>query len=153
MRSGSRLPVVREPLMSPVSPTPVAPPGDGRAKTYVAFSSLGPVAHDGGGHMLSVQPFAPEGWTASGRIFTHGNQPLHVCFGKPHRRTAARGLRNHCTSRPRRAFTNPPPTSIPDSMTKPPLTLYLAAPRGFCAGVDRAIKIVEMALQKWGAPV
>ena len=38
-------------------------------------------------------------------------------------------------------------------MTKPPLTLYLAAPRGFCAGVDRAIKIVELALQKWGAPV
>ena len=36
---------------------------------------------------------------------------------------------------------------------KSPLTLYLAAPRGFCAGVDRAIKIVEMALQKWGAPV
>ena len=38
-------------------------------------------------------------------------------------------------------------------MNKPPLQLYLAAPRGFCAGVDRAIKIVEMALQKWGAPV
>jgi len=38
-------------------------------------------------------------------------------------------------------------------MTKLPLTLYLAAPRGFCAGVDRAIKIVEMALEKWGAPV
>jgi 4-hydroxy-3-methylbut-2-enyl diphosphate reductase len=38
-------------------------------------------------------------------------------------------------------------------MIKPPLTLYLAAPRGFCAGVDRAIKIVEMALEKWGAPV
>jgi len=38
-------------------------------------------------------------------------------------------------------------------MTKPPLTVYLAAPRGFCAGVDRAIKIVEMALDKWGAPV
>ncbi|MGB3555492.1 MAG: 4-hydroxy-3-methylbut-2-enyl diphosphate reductase [Jannaschia sp.] len=38
-------------------------------------------------------------------------------------------------------------------MTKPPLTLHLAAPRGFCAGVDRAIKIVEMALEKWGAPV
>ncbi len=34
-----------------------------------------------------------------------------------------------------------------------PLTVYLAAPRGFCAGVDRAIKIVEMALEKWGAPV
>ena len=38
-------------------------------------------------------------------------------------------------------------------MNKPPLTLYLAAPRGFCAGVDRAIKIVELALEKWGAPV
>jgi 4-hydroxy-3-methylbut-2-enyl diphosphate reductase len=38
-------------------------------------------------------------------------------------------------------------------MTLPPLSLYLAAPRGFCAGVDRAIKIVELALQKWGAPV
>ncbi len=36
---------------------------------------------------------------------------------------------------------------------KPRLTLLLAAPRGFCAGVDRAIKIVEMALEKWGAPV
>jgi 4-hydroxy-3-methylbut-2-en-1-yl diphosphate reductase len=33
------------------------------------------------------------------------------------------------------------------------LTLYLAAPRGFCAGVDRAIKIVELALEKWGPPV
>jgi 4-hydroxy-3-methylbut-2-en-1-yl diphosphate reductase len=39
------------------------------------------------------------------------------------------------------------------AMPKPPLTIYLAAPRGFCAGVDRAIKIVEMALEKWGAPV
>lgn len=38
-------------------------------------------------------------------------------------------------------------------MTRPALTLYLAAPRGFCAGVDRAIRIVEMALEKWGAPV
>ncbi|MGV6890022.1 4-hydroxy-3-methylbut-2-enyl diphosphate reductase [Rhodophyticola sp. SM2404] len=38
-------------------------------------------------------------------------------------------------------------------MSKPPLTIFLAAPRGFCAGVDRAIKIVEMALEKWGAPV
>src|SRR3546814_3321818 len=33
------------------------------------------------------------------------------------------------------------------------LTIVLAAPRGFCAGVDRAIEIVEMALAKWGAPV
>ena len=38
-------------------------------------------------------------------------------------------------------------------MTRPALQLYLAAPRGFCAGVDRAIQIVEMALEKWGAPV
>lgn len=38
-------------------------------------------------------------------------------------------------------------------MPMPALTLYLAAPRGFCAGVDRAIKIVEMALEKWGSPV
>ncbi|WP_166418201.1 4-hydroxy-3-methylbut-2-enyl diphosphate reductase [Cochlodiniinecator piscidefendens] len=38
-------------------------------------------------------------------------------------------------------------------MTLTPLTIYLAAPRGFCAGVVRAIKIVELALEKWGAPV
>lgn len=35
----------------------------------------------------------------------------------------------------------------------PPLTLRIAAPRGFCAGVDRAIRIVELALQRHGAPV
>jgi len=34
-----------------------------------------------------------------------------------------------------------------------PLTIYLAAPRGFCAGVDRAIQIVELALAKYGPPV
>ena len=34
-----------------------------------------------------------------------------------------------------------------------PLTILLAAPRGFCAGVDRAIQIVEEALGKWGRPV
>ncbi len=37
--------------------------------------------------------------------------------------------------------------------TKPALDLFLAAPRGFCAGVDRAIQIVELALIKFGAPV
>jgi 4-hydroxy-3-methylbut-2-en-1-yl diphosphate reductase len=37
--------------------------------------------------------------------------------------------------------------------SKPKLTLLLAAPRGFCAGVDRAIQIVERAIEKWGAPV
>jgi len=35
----------------------------------------------------------------------------------------------------------------------PPLHVLLAAPRGFCAGVDRAIQIVEGALRKFGAPV
>lgn len=38
-------------------------------------------------------------------------------------------------------------------MNKKPLTILLAAPRGFCAGVDRAIQIVEMALEKYGPPV
>jgi len=36
---------------------------------------------------------------------------------------------------------------------KPHITILLAAPRGFCAGVDRAIQIVELALGKYGAPV
>jgi 4-hydroxy-3-methylbut-2-enyl diphosphate reductase len=35
----------------------------------------------------------------------------------------------------------------------PPLALMIAAPRGFCAGVDRAIRIVELAISKFGAPV
>lgn len=38
-------------------------------------------------------------------------------------------------------------------MEKQELTILLAAPRGFCAGVDRAIQIVELALEKYGAPV
>jgi len=36
---------------------------------------------------------------------------------------------------------------------KPPLSLLIAAPRGFCAGVDRAIRIVELALERYGPPV
>ena len=39
------------------------------------------------------------------------------------------------------------------STARPPLTVLLAAPRGFCAGVDRAIQIVELALKKFGPPV
>jgi 4-hydroxy-3-methylbut-2-enyl diphosphate reductase len=39
---------------------------------------------------------------------------------------------------------------LPD---RPPLTVLIAAPRGFCAGVDRAIRIVELALERYGAPV
>ncbi len=38
-------------------------------------------------------------------------------------------------------------------MNKKPLKILLAAPRGFCAGVDRAIQIVELALLKYGDPV
>ena len=38
-------------------------------------------------------------------------------------------------------------------MTKDRKFLHLAAPRGFCAGVDRAVRIVEVALEKYGAPV
>src|ERR1044072_7725768 len=41
----------------------------------------------------------------------------------------------------------------PEAGGKPQLTLRLAAPRGFCAGVDRAIRIVELAIEKYGAPV
>ena len=37
--------------------------------------------------------------------------------------------------------------------SRPPLTVLIAAPRGFCAGVDRAIEIVERALERFGAPV
>ena len=47
---------------------------------------------------------------------------------------------------------------LPDSMLTPPadakpLKLLIAAPRGFCAGVDRAIEIVEKSLERYGAPV
>jgi len=37
--------------------------------------------------------------------------------------------------------------------TCPPLTVLIAAPRGFCAGVDRAIQIVELAIERFGPPV
>lgn len=47
-------------------------------------------------------------------------------------------------------MTVPTPVRQP---AKPPLTVRLATPRGFCAGVDRAIQIVERAIEKYGAPV
>ena len=40
-----------------------------------------------------------------------------------------------------------------EAIARPALTLLIAAPRGFCAGVDRAIEIVERALERYGAPV
>ena len=39
------------------------------------------------------------------------------------------------------------------SAPRPPLDILLCAPRGFCAGVDRAVQIVELALERFGAPV
>jgi 4-hydroxy-3-methylbut-2-en-1-yl diphosphate reductase len=48
---------------------------------------------------------------------------------------------------------SPPSISACLPNERPPLIVYLAAPRGFCAGVDRAIQIVELALKKYGAPV
>lgn len=45
------------------------------------------------------------------------------------------------------------PTPSNSVTERPRLTILLAAPRGFCAGVDRAIRIVELALKKYGAPV
>ncbi|RIV83212.1 4-hydroxy-3-methylbut-2-enyl diphosphate reductase [Aurantiacibacter xanthus] len=47
----------------------------------------------------------------------------------------------------------PFPSPSPDDAAKPALIALIAAPRGFCAGVDRAIEIVERALQRYGAPV
>jgi 4-hydroxy-3-methylbut-2-en-1-yl diphosphate reductase len=38
-------------------------------------------------------------------------------------------------------------------LNRPPVKVLIAAPRGFCAGVDRAIQIVELALERFGAPV
>ena len=46
-----------------------------------------------------------------------------------------------------------PPTLVSNAVQKPAVKVLLAAPRGFCAGVDRAIQIVELALAKFGAPV
>jgi 4-hydroxy-3-methylbut-2-enyl diphosphate reductase len=48
---------------------------------------------------------------------------------------------------------NAPFQTPPASGTKLPLVVLIAAPRGFCAGVDRAIEIVERALERYGSPV
>ena len=58
------------------------------------------------------------------------------------------------TTRPGSVYTaDMGPRELTDSMTRPPLTIRLCGPRGFCAGVDRAIQIVVLALKKFGAPV
>lgn len=45
------------------------------------------------------------------------------------------------------------PDAVDAAQDRPRLTLLIAAPRGFCAGVDRAIEIVERAIERYGAPV
>lgn len=53
-------------------------------------------------------------------------------------------------------FTPPETASAVDGAAAPAksaLTIVMAAPRGFCAGVERAILIVEQALERWGAPI
>lgn len=47
----------------------------------------------------------------------------------------------------------PHPTPRPNDGETPELRVLIAAPRGFCAGVDRAIRIVELAIERFGAPV
>src|SRR4029450_5006943 len=54
---------------------------------------------------------------------------------------------------PKRTLERSPLVMAHPTPSTPPLKVLLAAPRGFCAGVDRAIKIVELALRKFGAPV
>ena len=49
--------------------------------------------------------------------------------------------------------TDPSSATRTDTGNKPGLTVLIAAPRGFCAGVDRAIEIVERAIERYGAPV
>jgi len=52
-----------------------------------------------------------------------------------------------------RTDAEPKATDNSSSTSGEPLNLLIAAPRGFCAGVDRAIEIVEKALERYGAPV
>lgn len=47
----------------------------------------------------------------------------------------------------------PHPTAQPNASEMAELRVLIAAPRGFCAGVDRAIRIVELAIERYGAPV
>lgn len=47
----------------------------------------------------------------------------------------------------------PATTSADAALDRPPIRVLRAAPRGFCAGVDRAIQIVELALERFGKPV
>ena len=57
------------------------------------------------------------------------------------------------TMQPAQPITAQPVTAQPVTAPTRPLRVLIAAPRGFCAGVDRAIEIVERAITRYGAPV
>lgn len=82
--------------------------------------------------------------------------PAHTVWRRPCPFPAKRTKRIGITmSRTANDFLADPTTSDPPvaARNKPKITIRMAAPRGFCAGVDRAIQIVELALEKHGAPV
>src|SRR5690606_29637305 len=72
-----------------------------------------------------------------------------VCQPRPLTRDAGPDRDAPRARRPRPAG----PDVVDTLEAMPPTTLLLAAPRGFCAGVDRAVLIVEKALEAYGAPV
>src|ERR1700741_1983386 len=59
--------------------------------------------------------------------------------------------------RPQRGWSRRPAApkfrTMPDAVPRPKLTVLLASPRGFCAGVGRGLQIVGRAIEKSGAPV
>ena len=85
----------------------------------------------------------------------------HGKYSKTRRRERWRafgGLNTGFRDRPQRAgrMAARPPKLVAvttPASSRPPLRVLLASPRGFCAGVDRAIQIVERAIEKYGAPV
>ena len=125
-----------------------------------ARPSTSPTGGQGSGISSVAQPNSSN--TAAGtttRSFmnttrkTSTRQTLAVCPGpcKAVRSDARRMRTGHGGSVC--AYCRPCSTSTARPMTKPPLAIRLAAPRGFCAGVTRAIQIVETCLEKYGAPV
>jgi len=82
-------------------------------------------------------------------VGAHQQEMVPPCLSdKPHMRAAA-SLDTFTPAPHVRADMNAEPTIA----GKPPLTIRLCGPRGFCAGVDRAIQIVVLAIKKYGAPV
>src|SRR6202171_5248882 len=86
-----------------------------------------------------MAPSAPQWTSLSSASFATGALILsdQICI------TVGRTVVNALSPHKARPMTSP----------LPPLRILLAAPRGFCAGVDRAIQIVEQALARYGAPV